>query len=311
MKKVGLPLLIVGLRLLAACTAGENAESPPSAAPVLENVHELVKGVLSGAAPDGERGFGELARLGVRTVISVDGIKPDVEGARKHGLRYVHLPIGYDGVPLDRALELGKALSELPGPIYIHCHHGKHRGPAAAAVACVVAGKLDNDQAARVMREMGTGEQYPGLWFAARIAKAADPKLLKDLKVTFREVAPVPLLAEAMVSLDQALDSLELSRRSRWKTPTENSDITPAHEALRIREVFMEIMRTGDFDGRPPDFKAWMRAGHEAAGALEVLFGADQRSQIVEADVIEKALDALHASCNQCHKTYRNSQLNK
>ena len=73
----------------------------------------------------------------MQTVISVDGAKPDLEAARKHGLRYVHLPHGYDGVPAPRGDELAIALRTLEGPIYVHCHHGKHRSPAAAGVAWV------------------------------------------------------------------------------------------------------------------------------------------------------------------------------
>jgi len=95
-------------------------------------VHVHAK-VISGGQPDGEAAFQELHRLGVKTVISVDGAAPDLELAKKYGLRYVHLPHGYDGIPEPRVQELAKAVRDLEGPIYIHCHHGKHRSPAAAA----------------------------------------------------------------------------------------------------------------------------------------------------------------------------------
>src|SRR5688500_5709584 len=81
--------------------------------------------VISGGLPEGDKAFKELADLGVKTVISVDVAKPDVALAKKYGLRYVHLPHGYDGVPELRAKELAKAVRDLPGPVYIHCHHGK------------------------------------------------------------------------------------------------------------------------------------------------------------------------------------------
>ena len=51
-----------------------------------------------GAEPHEDVAFAELAELGVRTVVSVDGAKPQADAARHHGLRYVHIPIGYDGV---------------------------------------------------------------------------------------------------------------------------------------------------------------------------------------------------------------------
>jgi hypothetical protein len=92
--------------------------------PALGNVHEIAPGVFSGAVPHGGEAFRELSRRGVRTVISADGGKPDVDAARRYGLRTVPLPIGYDGIPAERALEPAKALTELPGPFYLHCHHG-------------------------------------------------------------------------------------------------------------------------------------------------------------------------------------------
>ena len=74
---------------------------------------------------------------GRKTVLTLDGAQPDVETAKRHGLRYVHVPIGYDGIPAARALELAKTFQTLEpsGPIFVHCHHGKHRGPAACSIA--------------------------------------------------------------------------------------------------------------------------------------------------------------------------------
>lgn len=48
--------------------------------------------VISGGLPEGNAAFEELKSLGIKTVISVDGAKPDVARAEKYGLRYVHLP---------------------------------------------------------------------------------------------------------------------------------------------------------------------------------------------------------------------------
>jgi len=64
----------------------------------------------------------------------VDGRKPDVEGARKHGLRYVHLRFGYDGVPASRVAELAKLTAEVSDLFFVQCRHGLHRGSAAVAI---------------------------------------------------------------------------------------------------------------------------------------------------------------------------------
>jgi protein tyrosine/serine phosphatase len=58
----------------------------------------------------------------------------------------------------ERTKELAKADRELAGPIYLHCHHGKHRSPAAAVVACVTAGLILPHAALPILRTAGTSE---------------------------------------------------------------------------------------------------------------------------------------------------------
>src|SRR5579883_2265955 len=57
----------------------------------LHNVYRITDKLFSGSSPEGDEGFRSLKELGVRTVISVDGSRPDVERARKFGLRYIHI----------------------------------------------------------------------------------------------------------------------------------------------------------------------------------------------------------------------------
>lgn len=267
----------------------------------LEHTRRITDSVYSGAQPEGDEAFRELASMGVKTLISVDGLKPDVAAAHRHGLRYVHLPIGYDGVPHERALELAKAIQELRGPVYVHCHHGQHRGPTAAVVACVVAGKLDNDEAVAAMKELGTGPQYLGLWKSAREAKAASASELRDLKVEFRETSPIPPMVDAMVGLDAALDRLELCRKAGWTPPPGHPDVDPPHEALKVHEIFVEILRTEECRGRPEEFCSMMQAARAAAEQLNLALGRG-----VPGDVADHALAALQKSCTDCHAVYRN-----
>src|ERR1043165_1551382 len=182
----------ISAALACLLAQGFCAEALPIPDPRLENAHRLTEKVWTGAEPQGEKAMQALKERGVKTVISVDGSRPNTELAHKYGLRYVHLPIGYDGVPAERGKELAKALEELNGPIYVHCHHGKHRGPAAAATACVVAGWLSNDEAVAAMKELGTGENYLGLWESARTAKALPAAELAKVKGEFRGSALIP-----------------------------------------------------------------------------------------------------------------------
>jgi len=136
--------------------------------------------VISGGLPEGDNAFQELQSLGVKTIISVDGMKPDVDTASKFGLRYVHLPHGYDGVPSGRVKELAKAVRSLDGPIYIHCHHGKHRSPAAASIACVGAGLISKSMALAVLELAGTSPNYRGHFDSARRAKPLETAFLEN-----------------------------------------------------------------------------------------------------------------------------------
>src|SRR5436309_1142076 len=102
----------------------------------LESFYQLSPQVYSSGQP-GQKDFAALARRDIKVIISVDGATPDVEEAKKHGIRYIHLPMGYNGVPKEEALKIARAIETAPGPVLIHCHHGKHRGPAAAAAGCM------------------------------------------------------------------------------------------------------------------------------------------------------------------------------
>ena len=53
----------------------------------LPNAFQLYANVISGRVPDGNDGFMQLKRIGVKTIVCVDGARPDIETAKKFGLR--------------------------------------------------------------------------------------------------------------------------------------------------------------------------------------------------------------------------------
>src|SRR5947209_4439852 len=94
----------------------------PLGLPGIENGYRLSPRLLSGGEPRGAGAFAALQALGVRTILSVDASRPDPQTARRFGIRYVHLPVGYDGIPRERAVQIVEAARTLPGPVVIHCH---------------------------------------------------------------------------------------------------------------------------------------------------------------------------------------------
>jgi hypothetical protein len=123
------PLIVLAAIASATCfLQGQSPDQPnPTTATLqvptkiaaehLPNAYRVHERVISGGLPEEGAAFQELESLGVKTIISVDGARPDVALAKAHGMRYVHLPHGYDGVPNQRMLQLAKAVRELPGQV--------------------------------------------------------------------------------------------------------------------------------------------------------------------------------------------------
>lgn len=86
----------------------------------MHNVHQISPMFIRGSQPVTESDFAELAKMGVKVVVSVDGARPQVEWARKHGMRYVHVPMGYDGLSRAEQVLLYKAFLTLKGPFFVH-----------------------------------------------------------------------------------------------------------------------------------------------------------------------------------------------
>ena len=203
----------------------------------LQHTYQVTDRIFSGSQPDSDTAFAALTRLGVKTIVSVDGSKPDVDLARRFGLHYIHLPFGYDGVPPQRVAELAKVVAVQPGPFYVHCHHGLHRGPTAVAVMCEADEGWTPEQAVAWLHEVGTSDDYPGLYRSAREFKPPTPEQWAAA-TDFPEVAHVSSLVDAMVAIDEHVGWLKQSQKAGWKTPPAHPDISPAHEATMLWSCF-------------------------------------------------------------------------
>lgn len=279
----------------------------------LPNAVRLNPDVISGGQPDGDEGFAELRELGVKTIISVDGATPEIEAAREQGLRYVHLPHGYDGVPHRRAQELAKAVQQLERPIYIHCHHGKHRSPAAAAVACVTAGMLAPARALDVLELAGTSRSYRGLYKSVNAATPVPRPELDRLKVNFVEIAKVAPMAESMVDLGHTFEHVEMIRDSGWQTPEEHPDLDPAHEMLLLKEHFTELLRNDQVQQQASGFQHLLRSSEQQAERLRV--GVRRLQSVPHGNAsmrrLSEILDRIESQCKQCHQRYRDTPLSE
>lgn len=266
--------------------------------PHLHNLLRLAGGLYSGSEPHGEEGFAELRKLSVDVVVSVDGARPNLDAARRHGMRYVHIPVGYDGIPEEAGKSLARVAREAEArgeTVYFHCHHGKHRGPAAAAAACIGAGVASNAEALAILTKAGTSKDYGGLWRDVESYQAPAPGAELPALV---EVAEVDSLAAAMAQLDRGFDNLKLCQASGWGVPPDHPDIVAAQEALIVREAFHEARR--NLSGYNEAFAALLEES-------EVL-GAELENQLKSQDfsAATETMNSLGKACQQCHIEYRN-----
>src|SRR5262249_20923618 len=174
---------------LAVAVAEEPLAPKKVDADGLENVYRIAPGLYSGSGPEGDKAFTALQKLGIKTLISVDGARPDLEHAKKYGMAYVHVPVSYNGVPREKALQIAKAVREMPGPRYTHRPPGKHRGATGAGSAMLCADdKCRVADALAVLRIAGTDPRYAGLFKSVEDFKRPTVEELSRLPAKLPEV---------------------------------------------------------------------------------------------------------------------------
>jgi protein tyrosine phosphatase (PTP) superfamily phosphohydrolase (DUF442 family) len=280
----------------------------------LQNAFRLSENVYSGGEPDSEEAFARLKQWGVKTVISVDGKAPEVETAARHDLRYVHLPLHYKGIEDEILGRLVKTFREMPGPFYVHCFHGRHRGPAAAAVGRLVLDGASRETALAEMRQWcGTSSAYSGLYDS--IARAELPSVEQSAKLDwdFPGRHHVRALRASMADLARSLDDLTLSEEQRWVPSAAHPDLEPARAAGHMVELLQGLALLEEVRGWNSDQRQWIDNCLDAARNLSQAISA-QKAQIGAFDFFlgepietaEDALNRLSDNCIACHRANRN-----
>lgn len=319
--KVRIGLVLVSTGTLAGvfvgCKgSGDNASSaapatptatapkiPPPAAHdehVLHNIHKIDDTLISGAAPEGDAAFDELRAMGVKTIISVDGATPDVARAEARGIRYVHIPITYAEVSDEQRLHLARAVRDLPGPVFIHCHHGKHRSPAATAAVAITLNRITPEQGTAFLKTAGTAPNYTGLYSCVAAATPVASSTLDGVPADYPAISRPDGIVAAMVEIDVAFEQLGEIRAAGWKPPTHHPDLVPAAEAGRL----VDLLRVSHNDPRmAPHGDAFVKMLDKAVGIASAM------EEAIVANAPEADLDGhyklVQASCKECHAAYR------
>jgi protein tyrosine phosphatase (PTP) superfamily phosphohydrolase (DUF442 family) len=279
--------------------------------PGLHNLYWLSDDILSGSEPEGQVALEELAELGIKTILSVDGKAPEHEAAAALGLRYVHVPIRYNGIEETEVLAIAKTFRELEGPFYVHCFHGKHRGPSAAAIGRVVLDGAGRDTAIGEMRQYcGTSEKYEGLYRTIATGDLPSPEETAAFEFDFPAEFRVEGLRQSMVELPRSFDLLvDLSKRD-WAPKADHPDANARNEAAKLEELFSQLATTSEVLAAPTDFRTHVDESRvHAKDLVEALtrFGASEGAEREAANELAKeALGAVKARCTACHRDYRN-----
>jgi hypothetical protein len=292
---------------LAVAGALRLDEVAPEEHPGLHNLFRLSESIISGSEPHGEPALARLAEMGVKTIISVDGKAPEVETAARLGMRYVHVPIRYSGISADALLKIAKTFRELEGPFYVHCFHGKHRGPAAAAWGRVV---LDGAPRRRALAEMrqwcGTSERYPGLYETIARAKVPGTARTRSLEWDFPSARRLEGFRQSMIGVARAHDLLKRLGKRGWRPDPEHPDVSAVNEAAKLEQLLSAGRDLEHVAGKPADFRTWLDESVERAGALRESLARVEAGDGGAAVAADAAFDAIRERCDSCHDGYRN-----
>lgn len=283
--------MIVALFATVLTVAAAASPFSPEAEPI-----RLDHDIWTGAAPADAAAVRTLYDAGIRTVISVDALPSPLAPAGVE-MRRVHLPIGYDGVPATVQDALLVAWRDCPKPLYIHCHRGKHRGPAAAVTLLRRLGRIDVTEGFATLRGCGTSFAYPGLYQSMREATGVSSAMLQALERPLYEHHQIGSLTAGMAALDRSWDNVLASQRGGWQQSQRHPDAAPAVETAAVTE-HLRVIATMPHT-YPQSFDRQLARVIDASTRLEA---AIANSDYLMAGRLVSWMDS---SCIACHANHR------
>ncbi len=278
---------------------------PPEDHPSLHNIFELSDGIISGSEPHDEEAFRILREKGIRTILSVDGKVPDAATAERYGMKYVHVPIQYKGISDEEIARIAKTFREQEGPFYVHCFHGKHRGPAAAEIGRLVLDGISRETAIAEMRQWcGTAQSYEGLYDTVAHAEIPSASRTRALEWSFPASSPLEGIGGSMVEVSRADDNVKALSKNGWKADAHHPDLDPLNEVTKLAGLFERSLSLEEVRTQPEDFRRWMADARDESAALRDAVAALASGGSPAA--ADAAYKTLSKTCSACHDVYRN-----
>jgi len=272
----------------------------------LHNVYPLSGSIISGGEPHDRLALAAIAEMGVKTILSVDGKTPDAEGASELGMRYVHIPIQYRGITPDELLKISKTFREAEGPFYVHCFHGQHRGPAAAAIGRLILDGAPREQALAEMSQWcGTSGKYEGLYRAVATSPIPDESQTSAFNWQLAEAQQSDGLRDLMIRVTRHFDNVEGMAKRGWAVNPDHPDVDPANEAAILRNLFEQARELPEVEGHAVDFRDRISKAIKQSTELRAAYTSQRAAQSIDMGQTTAAFAALESSCFGCHTAYR------
>jgi protein tyrosine phosphatase (PTP) superfamily phosphohydrolase (DUF442 family) len=136
-------------------TTTNGLAKPRNDIPGLRNLARVDKGLWRSYQPR-RRGFEQLKKLGVKTVVSLRMTRSDRKYLEGLGLRYRRIPITPWKANEARLLEVLKIITDPRNqPVHVHCKHGADRTGLVIALYRVVVQGWSKDRALRELSRFG------------------------------------------------------------------------------------------------------------------------------------------------------------
>ena len=286
-------LVVSGMLGLTACDQSGSGSTPlpvqsvpkPPDTETKMQYQQLTPDLLVGPRPSREQ-IEELVALGIKKVISVDALPPE-SNLWGESIQVRHLPLGYSDLLRTHQLRLARELSIDPIRTYIHCHHGKHRGPAAALAALRNLGQLDQAEATTWLDRCGV--DYQGLRQAVHNAQPQSSENIQAA-MPLEEIVATGSLSRLMAEIDQVWDRLK-----KVPSPGDPDARTQKEDAAHLVDLFrMSSESAGPVD---PAYPKQMQEAIDLATKLE--------SQLQDGQDAPQLRAALRSSCRTCHRAFR------
>ena len=279
------------------------ADASPSTFSGLRQVVAYTPWLFSGSKPIDEVGFESLRSIQVQTIICVDGIPPELHIPEALGMKTFHIPIKYGKPTKKQILDIATAVEvgRKRGNTYIHCHHGKHRSAAAAAVALIGLGVSTREEMKKRMSVSETSTHYSGLWSAVEEAVVLEEiDFVRNKEHLLSRVIPEGI-TEQMIAMDCAFDNLQRIKKSNWTPPKEHPDLVAVAEAGAIAESFRYLNKSEIALRYSVDFETQLSIALSAAIDLEQAL-SNNKSTNQELSI---SMRVLSNTCTACHRAFR------